>query len=96
MSTGRNDPCLCGSGKKYKHCCLGKGDPAVAERTRKAGIVVAVALAVALVCGLVISQQAGFVAATVGLLGAGVWYWFTEPPPTGKGGADPSAINFGR
>jgi preprotein translocase subunit SecA len=18
---GRNDPCLCGSGKKYKHCC---------------------------------------------------------------------------
>jgi len=22
---GRNDPCLCGSGKKYKKCCLGKG-----------------------------------------------------------------------
>lgn len=22
MSTGRNDPCPCGSGKKYKHCCL--------------------------------------------------------------------------
>jgi SEC-C motif-containing protein len=21
---GRNEPCLCGSGKKYKHCCLGK------------------------------------------------------------------------
>jgi SEC-C motif-containing protein len=20
---GRNDPCPCGSGKKYKHCCLG-------------------------------------------------------------------------
>ena len=20
----RNDPCLCGSGKKYKHCCLPK------------------------------------------------------------------------
>ncbi|HEX3000067.1 MAG TPA: SEC-C metal-binding domain-containing protein [Armatimonadota bacterium] len=19
---GRNDPCPCGSGKKYKHCCL--------------------------------------------------------------------------
>ena len=18
---GRNDPCICGSGKKYKHCC---------------------------------------------------------------------------
>lgn len=21
---GRNDPCPCKSGKKYKHCCLGK------------------------------------------------------------------------
>lgn len=21
---GRNDPCVCGSGKKYKHCCLEK------------------------------------------------------------------------
>jgi len=22
MSAGRNDPCPCGSGKKYKHCCM--------------------------------------------------------------------------
>lgn len=22
---GRNDPCHCGSGKKYKRCCLAKG-----------------------------------------------------------------------
>ena len=22
MNSGRNDPCPCGSGKKYKHCCL--------------------------------------------------------------------------
>lgn len=21
---GRNDPCLCGSGKKFKHCCLAR------------------------------------------------------------------------
>jgi len=27
--TGRNDPCPCGSGKKYKRCCLGKGDDSV-------------------------------------------------------------------
>jgi len=25
---GRNDPCFCGSGKKYKHCCLNKLAPA--------------------------------------------------------------------
>jgi len=24
MKIGRNDPCHCGSGKKYKKCCLGK------------------------------------------------------------------------
>ena len=23
-STGRNQPCPCGSGKKYKHCCMGR------------------------------------------------------------------------
>lgn len=23
---GRNEPCACGSGKKYKHCCALKGD----------------------------------------------------------------------
>jgi hypothetical protein len=23
---GRNDPCSCGSGKKYKHCCASKGE----------------------------------------------------------------------
>src|ERR1700693_3870140 len=24
MKLGRNDPCSCGSGKKYKNCCQGK------------------------------------------------------------------------
>ena len=24
---GRNDPCPCGSGKKYKKCCMGKAAP---------------------------------------------------------------------
>jgi uncharacterized protein YecA (UPF0149 family) len=26
--TGRNDMCPCGSGKKYKHCCLGQSSAA--------------------------------------------------------------------
>ncbi len=26
LKVGRNDPCPCGSGKKYKKCCLGKAD----------------------------------------------------------------------
>lgn len=28
MNLGRNDPCHCGSGKKYKKCCLGKSEEA--------------------------------------------------------------------
>ncbi len=31
---GRNDPCPCGSGKKYKHCCLSKDE--AAARTERA------------------------------------------------------------
>jgi SEC-C motif len=27
MKQGRNDQCLCGSGKKFKKCCLGKPKP---------------------------------------------------------------------
>jgi hypothetical protein len=33
--TGRNDPCHCGSGQKYKRCCLDK-DVAVERATRAA------------------------------------------------------------
>lgn len=29
---GRNDPCPCGSGQKYKRCCLPRDDAAAAER----------------------------------------------------------------
>ena len=30
--TGRNDPCPCGSGQKYKRCCLSRDDAADAAR----------------------------------------------------------------
>lgn len=28
MKTGRNDPCHCGSGEKYKKCCIHKDEAA--------------------------------------------------------------------
>jgi tetratricopeptide (TPR) repeat protein len=39
--TGRNDPCHCGSGKKYKRCCLEKDDDAAsaAAQARQAASV---------------------------------------------------------
>lgn len=30
---GRNDPCPCGSGKKYKRCCLGRSEEVSSEMT---------------------------------------------------------------
>jgi len=33
QSVGRNDPCPCGSGKKFKKCCLGKTGPRRTEST---------------------------------------------------------------
>jgi hypothetical protein len=47
-SPGRNEPCSCGSGKKYKHCCERKArglPPAV----RLLLVALAIALAVAVV-----------------------------------------------
>jgi hypothetical protein len=33
---GRNEPCHCGSGRKYKHCCLEKDDAKAAAARAKA------------------------------------------------------------
>jgi len=36
VKVGRNDPCPCGSGKKYKKCCLAKGNEGYIEKTPSA------------------------------------------------------------
>ncbi len=36
MKIGRNDPCPCGSGKKYKHCCLQKESMSTEQLIRAA------------------------------------------------------------
>lgn len=35
MQAGRNDPCPCGSGKKYKYCCLRTDRRAHLERLHR-------------------------------------------------------------
>ena len=32
---GRNDPCPCGSGKKYKNCCLSSGTQSIRDRINR-------------------------------------------------------------
>jgi len=36
VRVGRNDPCPCGSGRKYKQCCLAKDEAAAAVARAKA------------------------------------------------------------
>lgn len=43
--TGRNDSCPCGSGKKYKHCCLEKDQAAEHEKFARAAAATATAAA---------------------------------------------------
>ena len=33
---GRNDPCPCGSGKKYKKCCMASSNPTVVNKSAAA------------------------------------------------------------
>lgn len=35
IEVGRNDPCPCGSGNKYKSCCLSKGDRFLQKLSKK-------------------------------------------------------------
>ncbi|MEF8940726.1 MAG: SEC-C metal-binding domain-containing protein [Salinivenus sp.] len=55
---GRNDPCPCGSGRKYKHCC--RGQSAWYENKTVMGVGIGVLLLVgALLFGMMISNQIG-------------------------------------
>ncbi len=73
---GRNDPCPCGSGKKYKKCCAGKNDAALAQRR-------AAAAARLTLMNAVETLQQDAAAAKVVCRELGVFFFFT----TAKGDA---------
>jgi hypothetical protein len=35
LKVGRNDPCPCGSGEKYKNCCIKKGEAFLKKMAKK-------------------------------------------------------------
>ncbi|CAN5199010.1 hypothetical protein BH24PSE2_BH24PSE2_08750 [soil metagenome] len=53
MKTGRNDPCPCGSGRKYKRCCLDKSKRM--SRTQKLLALLIGAILLAGAIGIVLS-----------------------------------------
>jgi hypothetical protein len=49
MAVGRNEPCPCGSGKKYKHCCALKS-----QKSPLATRIIAMLIALVLLTGAVV------------------------------------------
>ena len=90
----RNSLCPCGSGKKYKHCCLGK------EETTKPSKALLVAgglgLGVGVVCGFIFDFGVGArVGVTVALV-AGIAAILIKPPEKNRDRSSGSNIDFGR
>ncbi|MEE2788728.1 MAG: SEC-C metal-binding domain-containing protein [Myxococcota bacterium] len=107
MKIGRNDLCPCGSGKKYKHCHLGKelpgfGDGSDLQTTtttssRKAAYTLgAIGIALSIAVGIWTDTYKALVVAAAWGLGMLAYLSFRDPPPVNDNAGDPAALNFGR
>ncbi len=93
-NVSRNDPCPCGSGKKYKHCCLGTHATGFNRKARIALGIAGASLVIAAILYATVGKDAALLVAGIGILGAGAW-WLLSEPPSSKGSGDPGAISFG-
>ena len=88
----RNSLCPCGSGKKYKHCCLNKQETA---KPSKALIASALGIVAGVVCGFIFDFGAGArVGVTVALI-AGLATILIKPPAKSRDRTSGSNIDFG-
>ena len=98
----RNDPCPCGSGKKFKHCQFGEDLAPDGEVAPRPSLVLpAVLLAVVVTASVAVgfsedSVGSGITVLLAGLLLVGGILVLRKPPPPNSGGGDPSSLNFGR
>ena len=96
----RNDPCPCGSGKKYKHCHLGKPTEerkeAVRRHWRVPIVLAAIALIVSISVGLSTEMSNGLVVFASAMLFIGGFVVLRKPPPASGNSKDGGSINFGR
>ncbi len=96
MSVGRNEPCPCGSGKKYKHCHERTGGIAHRRARTLLLALAALALVIGVVIGIFTGPRNGALSAACGLVIAGVVASIADRPPPSGGHKDPGSINFGR
>lgn len=95
MSVARNAACPCGSGKKYKKCCLGNDSSDVLARNQRAMILGGVLFAVSALLYFFVNPDAGKYAAGFTVVAVGAYLVLADPPGS-KGGGSPGSINFGR
>lgn len=94
-TVARNDPCPCGSGEKYKKCCLRTGGFEKKRREQQALWVGLGVLVAALVVGYQWGTPPALAVGGIGALVVGAMLYFSDPPNP-RGGGDPGAIGFGR
>lgn len=94
MAINRNALCPCGSGQKYKKCCLKTGGPKERSAAVTGAVLALIAGAIAFAVGYWVDRSLGILTAIAGLGGVGAYVMFSDPPSAKEGG-DPSSINFG-
>lgn len=94
MEVARNDPCPCGSGKKYKKCCLSRDQGPPRKLQQRALILGAALLAIAVVLWIFVGPVLGKLVAGAAVIAVIAYLVFGDPPSsTGQG--NPGAIRFG-
>lgn len=91
---GRNEPCPCGSGKKYKVCHMGQKE-AAAKDMKIPSIIMMVGAVAGVGIAVTTEFKFGAVAALLGVLVAGAVAVFRDPPSSKGDGGSPASINFG-
>ena len=96
-AAARNEPCPCGSGKKYKQCCIHKEAHRVNFDKNVAIIVAGAAVLVGIAVVFIRdSTQDGVLAGLTAALCLGVYFTVFKPPPGRGGKGDAAGISFGR
>lgn len=93
-TVARNDPCPCGSGNKYKQCCMRSGGAEKQKRNQILSGIAVMIIVVALALAIFVGTSTGVTVGGVGLALLGGYWLFTDPPAPRSGG-NPGAINFG-
>ncbi|PID38985.1 MAG: hypothetical protein CSB49_02555 [Proteobacteria bacterium] len=96
-AVSRNDPCPCGSGQKYKRCCIDK-KPVVATKKGWLYLLLYLTLAVggSVAVGVSYGWTSGLGTATAALLFGGILSVVVRSPPASGKKSGSSDINFGR